>query len=231
MRTGGGTSYNFAVTDRHATSLLTLDATAANPVWRQFTPYGAPRGTAPTTWPDNHGFLGKPADPVTGLTIVGARAYDPGLGRFLSADPILNPAATQSLNGYTYGGDNPATNADPTGLMFPAGDGCLGGCPSEGASHHSSGGSPGSGGGTCYYCYYNPSRGGGNPPPPVSPLLMHIERTTALLGTFAPAPANLHLTAAHATPYPATATRPSAATRSAANPSITRRATIRSGAT
>lgn len=25
---------------------------------------------------------------MTGLTIVGARAYDPGLGRFLSADPV-----------------------------------------------------------------------------------------------------------------------------------------------
>jgi YD repeat-containing protein len=71
------TTYSFEVTDQHASSLLALDATAASPVWRQFTPYGAARGTAPASWPDNHGFLGKPADPATGLTIVGARAYDP----------------------------------------------------------------------------------------------------------------------------------------------------------
>ena len=47
VRTGAGTAYNFEITDQHGTGLLTLDHTATNPAWRQYTPYGAPRGTAP----------------------------------------------------------------------------------------------------------------------------------------------------------------------------------------
>jgi YD repeat-containing protein len=42
VRTGSGTSYSFELSDLHATSLLALDHTAANPVWRQQTPFGAP---------------------------------------------------------------------------------------------------------------------------------------------------------------------------------------------
>jgi hypothetical protein len=39
-----------------------LDGTAQNPTWRQFTPYGAPRGITPATWPDQNGFLNAPTD-------------------------------------------------------------------------------------------------------------------------------------------------------------------------
>jgi len=89
VRTGAGTAYSFEVTDQHGTSLLTLDSTAANPAWRQYTPYGAPRGQAPSSWPDANAFLGKPADTATSLDIIGARQYNPATGRFLSVDPIL----------------------------------------------------------------------------------------------------------------------------------------------
>ncbi len=44
-----------------------------------------------TNWPDDKKFLGKPADPATGLTHVGAREYDPLLGQFLSVDPCWTP--------------------------------------------------------------------------------------------------------------------------------------------
>lgn len=60
--------------------------TAQAPTWRQFTPFGAPRGT-PVTWIDPHGFLNKPADPATGLTDLSAREYDPVTGQFISPDP------------------------------------------------------------------------------------------------------------------------------------------------
>jgi YD repeat-containing protein len=43
VRTGAGTAYSFEIGDQHGTSLLSLDHTAANPTWRQYTPYGAPR--------------------------------------------------------------------------------------------------------------------------------------------------------------------------------------------
>lgn len=104
--TGAGTAYSFEVGDQHGTSLLTLDNTAANPVWRQYTPYGAARGTAPSSWPDINAFLGKPADTATGLDLLGARQYDPATGRFLSVDPVLDPASPQTLNGYSYAAGN-----------------------------------------------------------------------------------------------------------------------------
>jgi RHS repeat-associated protein len=120
---GGGqavesaSSYSFEIpTDQHGTSTLTLDATAQNPTWRQFTPYGAPRGSTPATWPDQNGFLNAPTDSTDGLTTIGARQYDPTLGQFASLDPQVNPSDPQSLNGYSYSGDNPVTTADPTGL-------------------------------------------------------------------------------------------------------------------
>ena len=124
VRTGAGTAYSFEITDQHGTSLLTLDHTAANPAWRQYTPYGAPRGTAPSSWPDTHAFLGKPADPSTGLDIIGARQYDPSTGRFLSVDPILDTTSPQTMAGYAYAADNPVTQADPTGLSLPGGAQC-----------------------------------------------------------------------------------------------------------
>ncbi|MBV9446850.1 MAG: RHS repeat-associated core domain-containing protein [Streptosporangiaceae bacterium] len=92
-----------------------MDSTAQNPAWRQFTPYGAPRGQA-VTWADNRGYLNKPADAATGLTILGARQYDPVTGQFISPDPVLNPADPQDLDAYSYAEDNPVTYADPTGL-------------------------------------------------------------------------------------------------------------------
>jgi RHS repeat-associated protein len=97
--------------------MLVLDDTTANPVWRQETPYGGPRGTAPSSWPDNNGFLGKPADINTGLTVLGARQYDPTTGRFLSVDPVLNASNPSLMGGYAYAADNPVTQSDPSGLM------------------------------------------------------------------------------------------------------------------
>ena len=115
--TGGGTStYAFEIPDQHGSNGLELDSTAQNPTWRQFTPYGAPRGDL-TSWTDNRGFLNAPTDTATGLTIIGAREYDPTTGRFISLDPLFEPTSPQQLNGYTYAGDNPIGQSDPTGLM------------------------------------------------------------------------------------------------------------------
>ena len=44
------------------------------------------------------------------------RVYDYRLGRFLSVDPIIsNPANSQSINPYSYIGNNPLSGTDPTG--------------------------------------------------------------------------------------------------------------------
>jgi RHS repeat-associated protein len=144
-QTGTGTSYGFEITDLHGTPFLTLDNTAQVPTWRQFTPFGAPRGNA-VTWFDNRAFLDKPADPATGLDYIGARGYDPSTGRFISLDPVFDPTDAQTLNGYAYAADNPATDSDPSGKLLMdngGGGGCdssTPGCPGYHAGRTSSGG-------------------------------------------------------------------------------------------
>ncbi|MFF2012463.1 RHS repeat-associated core domain-containing protein [Streptomyces sp. NPDC058195] len=141
--TGAGATLSFLVADHHGTSSLALDAVTQDVTKRYSTPFGAPRGEGPTTgWPDDKAFLGKPADITTGLTHIGAREYDTGTGQFISVDPVLSVDQHQSLNGYTYANQNPATNSDPTGLA------CYGG-------NHSA---------SC-----NPTGQGGNAPPPPPP--------------------------------------------------------------
>jgi RHS repeat-associated protein len=153
-RTGLGSAYGFEITDQHGTPFLTLDNTAQIATWRQLTPFGAPRG-AVVPWVDNRGFLDKPTDTSTGLTIIGAREYDPGTGRFISLDPILEASSPQQLNGYTYATDNPVTQSDPTGLMLCADNLCG---SVQFLEHHTSSASSGGGGGggICYYCHYAP---------------------------------------------------------------------------
>jgi RHS repeat-associated protein len=165
VRTGGTTSYSFEIPDQQGTNDLYLDDTAQAPTWRQFTPYGAPRGQT-VTWVDNRGFLNKPADPETGLTYVGARAYDPATGQFISPDPVLNPSDPQDLDPYDYAEDNPVTNSDPAGMMCMGGEGPNEGChPSQvnppGGGSGSSGGSGDSGGSSSGGGYSSSSSGGG----------------------------------------------------------------------
>ena len=117
VRTGATTSYHFEILNQQGTSELELDNTAQVPTWRQYTPYGAARGTT-VTWVDNRGYLNQPADPGTGLDYVGARAYDPVTGQFISPDPVLNTTDPQDLNPYDYSEDNPVTNEDPSGKML-----------------------------------------------------------------------------------------------------------------
>ncbi|WP_234320602.1 RHS repeat domain-containing protein [Streptomyces sp. NRRL B-1381] len=112
----GSQRVTFLAGDRHGTSSLAIDATTQAVIRRYTTPFGAPRGTGPGNWPDDKRFLGKPTDPGTGLTHIGARQFDALLGRFLSVDPLLESDKHQSLNGYSYAENNPVTLSDPTGL-------------------------------------------------------------------------------------------------------------------
>ncbi|PJI95198.1 RHS repeat-associated protein [Luteimicrobium subarcticum] len=68
------------------------------------------------TFPGDHGFLDKPTD-ATGLTQVGARYYDPAVGRFVSVDPIMNLGDPQQWAAYSYANNNPTTWTDPTGNL------------------------------------------------------------------------------------------------------------------
>lgn len=122
LRTTGGkaSGHKLAVqlTDHHNTPTATVALTVGQPVTRRmFDPYGNPRGTQPTTWPDRRTYLGVGIDDeTTGLTHIGAREYDSTTGRFISADPLIDIADPLQMNGYSYANNNPITNWDPTGL-------------------------------------------------------------------------------------------------------------------
>ncbi|WP_051808740.1 RHS repeat domain-containing protein [Actinoplanes subtropicus] len=137
---GGGADYLF--NDPHGTATLAMDTTTQKLSRLQYKPYGETRGSPnSTTWPDaTHGYLGAATDVGTGYTDLGARKYDPSLGRFISADPALETTDPNELGGYTYAGDNPVTEADPTGLCNP--DICA-----PQLDHTGSSGSSGGGGG------------------------------------------------------------------------------------
>ncbi|MEV6949363.1 RHS repeat-associated core domain-containing protein [Streptomyces sp. NPDC051172] len=124
VRTEAGLTW--MVDDHHGTASMTVDATTQAVTRRYTKPFGDARGTTPSAWPDDKGFLGKPADAETGLTHIGAREYDPATGRFLSVDPVLASDDHESLNGYAYANNTPVTKSDPTGLR-PITD-CENGC-------------------------------------------------------------------------------------------------------
>ncbi|MEV7138127.1 RHS repeat domain-containing protein [Streptomyces tauricus] len=119
---GGKNELSFQAGDHHGTMSLTVKADATQTATRRYlTPFGTPRGDEPTTWPDDKAFLGKPVDETTGLTHVGAREYDPAIGRFISVDPVLDGNNPWSLDGYSYANNSPVTQSDPSGLYC---DGC-----------------------------------------------------------------------------------------------------------
>ncbi|MFL6120361.1 MAG: RHS repeat-associated core domain-containing protein [Actinophytocola sp.] len=119
----GGANISYLQSDLHGTLQVAVgavppansDRTVSR---RTFDPYGNPIGTGQGGWPDSHGFLDKSQSPDTGLTDVGARNYDPTTGRFLSADPVLDVTNPQQWHPYAYAGNNPATFADPSGLIY-----------------------------------------------------------------------------------------------------------------
>ena len=68
----------------------------------------ASTGTTPT-----YGYTGREPD-ATGLTYFRARYQHPGLGRFVSRDPM---GMADAVSGYAYVGNNPINAVDPLGLL------------------------------------------------------------------------------------------------------------------
>jgi RHS repeat-associated protein len=52
-----------------------------------------------------------------GLSQLGARLYDPLIGRFLSRDPLIIPRTAATTNPYAFADNDPINSSDPTGLV------------------------------------------------------------------------------------------------------------------
>ncbi|MBF9127995.1 RHS repeat-associated core domain-containing protein [Plantactinospora sp. S1510] len=144
-RTTGGLTWTY--TDQQGSQHTTIHPVTQTVTTRRQTPYGTARGQTPT-WPNQKGFVGGDTDP-SGLTHLGAREYDPGLGRFVSVDPVQDLMDPQQWNAYSYANNTPITRSDPSGLKSDCsngnGDSCDNNYPP--ANEGSSGGSQGSQGG------------------------------------------------------------------------------------
>ncbi len=109
----GSTLYYLHVDHLGSTSVAT--DTSGNPISKQtYLAFGAVR-TSEGTSPTDYGFTGQRFDASSALMYYGARYYDPVLGRFTQADPIVPSPAPQSLNRYAYVTNNPVNFVDPLG--------------------------------------------------------------------------------------------------------------------
>lgn len=133
------TTLTWLINDHQGTATATVSSDAAlTATRRRTTPFGEDRGVKPTSWPGEKGFVGGTRD-NTGLTHLGAREYDPAIGRFVSVDPIMDLANPQQWSAYSYANNSPISSSDPTGLLPK--------CTEESANRVCGGGGGGGGGG------------------------------------------------------------------------------------
>jgi RHS repeat-associated protein len=101
--------------DHLGSTSLTTDITGTVVAETRYLPYGEERWTNEAQ-PTDFTFTGQRAERGFGLLDYNARYYDPGLGRFISADTVVPEAGNpQALNRYSYVLNSPLKYADPTG--------------------------------------------------------------------------------------------------------------------
>jgi RHS repeat-associated protein len=87
-----------------------------NLLWREvYTPYGERIGRDAAAADNNRWYTGH-QETGYGLVYMGARHYDPEIGRFLSVDPVrFQEGHAHSFNRYAYAANNPYRYVDPDG--------------------------------------------------------------------------------------------------------------------
>ncbi|MFS4093357.1 HYD1 signature containing ADP-ribosyltransferase family protein [Streptomyces sp. AF1A] len=110
--------FTYLIPDRQGTGTLAIDAQTQAVTRRQYKPFGEERDQTGAWTAGQRGYVGGTQDDNTGLTNLGAREYDPSIGRFLAPDPLLDTGDPQSWNAYDYADDTPVTSSDPSGLCM-----------------------------------------------------------------------------------------------------------------
>ncbi|MFF7849046.1 RHS repeat-associated core domain-containing protein [Streptomyces sp. NPDC007910] len=108
VRNGGKSSYY--LTDATGNVIGLVDEAGKRTHTYAYTPYGTSQNTT-EAFPQPYRYAGAYLDP-TGLYKMGARYYDPHLGRFTQPDP-----SGQEKNPYLYAVGDPINHTDPTGLL------------------------------------------------------------------------------------------------------------------
>lgn len=116
MSTQPAETITFFHNDVSGTPMLATNA-SGNVIWKEnYRPYGDKLNNQPASINNKLGFAGKPFDDSTGLSYMGARYYDPHIGRFVAVDPApFNPENVHSFNRYAYANNNPYKFVDPDG--------------------------------------------------------------------------------------------------------------------
>jgi RHS repeat-associated protein len=109
----GAANLSWVFDDPQGTGTVSVRDSDLTVARRYHSPYGVERGT-PSSWPSQHGYVDGYNESV-GLVHLGARDYDPELGRFLNLDPIVKTGDPQQMHGYSYANNNPTTLSDPNG--------------------------------------------------------------------------------------------------------------------
>jgi RHS repeat-associated protein len=86
-------------------------------IWREsYRPYGERLTNASASQDNSQWYTGHRQDAESGLVYMGARHYDPLIGRFLSIDPApFTEGNPHSFNRYAYANNNPVKFVDPDG--------------------------------------------------------------------------------------------------------------------
>ena len=128
----GATLYNTSGTqtgayyyafDGHGSVVGLINSSGTETAKYRYDPYGnstyADTVPAGGTLPNNpYRYKGEYLDPSTGIYKMGLRYYDPRQGRFTQQDILVSIGDPGNANRYAAFGDNPVSNADPTGASI-----------------------------------------------------------------------------------------------------------------
>ncbi len=129
--TTSGPTLTYHHTDHLGSLALSTNTSGTVTQTLDYYPYGSERINSGTQTTNKH-YIGEVYDEGVGLNYLNARYYDGARGQFLSQDPVfwevgqsqegknalLNP---QLQNSYSYAGNNPVTQKDPTGRYLESG--------------------------------------------------------------------------------------------------------------
>jgi len=116
LRAGVTTTY--FIQDALGSPVATMDE-SGNTLWKkQYHPYGREHDADPASFSNRVSFTGHAYDRELELDYMGARYYDPIIGRFMGVDSIeIDPNDPRTFNRYAYANNNPYRYMDPDGRL------------------------------------------------------------------------------------------------------------------